>query len=231
MAESFGAAPPMAKGSFHELPARTCGIALYCARRGVWCPTSGNEQPLRPILGGPTGLRNPPTAGPALSRPGLFPPLESAQRPQLSGPVRAQEYSTPHLCREADPEGSLPARENPFLPQSESRSRGGRRLFVGRPRTVGRRAPGHGAASARRSREEGKTEARLLGRIVIFHQSAAICVSAPDRTPAVLLAGVTETTQRWRRANCICSPAHRSKLRPSHGAGKGAKGPCDMREI
>lgn len=95
----------------------------------------------------------------------------------------------------------------------------------------GERSPGRGAAAARWSREEGKAEARLLVRIVIFHQSPAICVSAPDRTPAVLLAGVTETTQRWRRANCICSPAHRSKLRPSHGAGKGAKGPCDMREI
>lgn len=95
----------------------------------------------------------------------------------------------------------------------------------------GQRSPGRGAAAARRSREEGRAEARLLVRIVIFHQSPAICVSAPDRTPAVLLAGVTETTQRWRRANCICSPAHRSKLRPSHGAGKRAKGPCDMREI
>lgn len=103
-------------------------------------------------------------------------------------------------------------------------------LFPGAPRR-GERFPGRGAAAARWSREEGKAEARLLVRIVIFHQSPAICVSAPDRTPAVLLAGVTETTQRWRRANCICSPTHRSKLRPSHGAGKRAKGPCDMREI
>lgn len=101
----------------------------------------------------------------------------------------------------------------------------------GRGGVGGKRSPGCGAAAGRWSREEGKAEARLVVRIVIFHQSAAICVSAPDRTPAVLLAGVTETTQRWRRANCICSPAHRSKLRPSHGAGKGAKGPCDMREI
>lgn len=217
MAESFGSAPPRAKGSFHELPARTCGVALHGTRRGVWCPTSG--------------LRNPPAAGQALSMPGLFSPLEGAQRPLLPGPVRVHEYNTPHLCREASPDGSLAARENPFLPQPESHSKGGRRRFVGRPRTVEGRTLGRRAASARRSREEGKTEARLLGRIVIFHQSAAICVSAPDRTPAVLLAGVTETTQRWRRANCICSPAHRSKLRPSHGAGKGAKGPCDMREI
>lgn len=168
MAESFGAAPPMAKGSFHELPARTCGIALYCACRGVWCPTSGNEQPLRPILGGPTGLRNPPTAGPALSRPGLFPPLESAQRPQLSGPVRAQEYSTPHLCREADPEGSLPARENPFLPQSESRSRGGRRRFVGRPPRSGGEPRGTEPPQPGGAGRRGRRRLNCLGELLFF---------------------------------------------------------------
>lgn len=60
VAESFGAAPPRAKGYFHELPARTCGIAVHCTCRGLWCPTSGDGQPLSPALGGPTGLRNPP---------------------------------------------------------------------------------------------------------------------------------------------------------------------------
>lgn len=154
---------------------------------------------------------------------GLFPPrLDSPSSGRCEQPRRPPQ----------GPGGLL-------WPWHRCRARGARRLTLGTRKALSPGAPlaagaprrGGALPGARWSREEGKAEARLLVRIVIFHQSAAICVSAPDRTPAVLLAGVTETTQRWRRANCICSPAHRSKLRPSHGAGKGAKGPCDMREI
>lgn len=156
----------------------------------------------------------PPRHG--LFHPGSTPPVWEGASSRASLPEGPGLSSCRGTAGNGDHDGSPWAQENPF-PLVHP---------VG-----GERSPGRGAAAARRSREEGKAEARLLVRIVIFHQSPAICVSAPDRTPAVLLAGVTETTQRWRRANCICSPAHRSKLRPSHGAGKRAKGPCDVREI
>ncbi|XP_053941372.1 uncharacterized protein LOC128854203 [Cuculus canorus] len=194
------------------------------------------------------GAQGAPNPAPAISTPGLSvcPARTPARRPRPSAtlPFPAPVWVPPLL--EQPLLSVLPERTGESLAVASGLGRGGgRRLAFAtgkslspgaeRPRPVrpvgGEPSPGRGAPTARCSREEGKAEARLLVRTVIFHQSPAICVSAPDRTPAVLLAEVTETTQRWRRANCICSPALRSKLRPSHGAGKGAKGPCDMREI
>lgn len=196
----------------HPAPAASLGESLTSPALSVClsvCPEEGQWSP---------ALRHrvlPPTPRPVPPRLDS-PNLGRCEQPILPPRGPGALLWPWHHCRQWGPRRLAPGTRKPLWPGAARR---------------GERSPGRGAAAARRSREEGKAEARLLVRIVIFHQSPAICVSAPDRTPAVLLAGVTETTQRWRRANCICSPAHRSKLRPSHGAGKRAKGPCDVREI
>lgn len=202
-----------------RLPLGCRGVSRIWGNPGLAGPQSpGGAGTRRRVRGWGQGL----PAGPGGAAP--TPHLRSCSGPagrrcREAAGVSEGSAQPWHLRRELGPDGSPRARGDGFVP--------GRAPLPRSP--VGGSEPR--GAGPRRSREEGKAEARLLVRIVIFHQSPAICVSAPDRTPAVLLAGVTETTQRWRRANCICSPAHRSKLRPSHGAGKGAKGPCDMREI
>lgn len=198
----------------HLAPAASLGASLTSPGLSV-CPAAPGEGPWSPALGHhlPPSCFHPRSTAPAWES-------ASSRAALPKGPGVSSGRGI--TAGNGGPDGSPWAQENPFRLEP---------LSLPVHPVGGERSPGRGAAAARWSREEGKAEARLLVRIVIFHQSPAICVSAPDRTPAVLLAGVTETTQRWRRANCICSPAHRSKLRPSHGAGKGAKGPCDMREI
>lgn len=231
-------APAGAGAAGAPLP-RTCGFGQDCTAGGDRCPRVclSRSRSVEPSRAAPS----PSLHDTSLSQPRFCPrpPAASSgryERPLLPGPAGPPSPSArgESLCGgirvgKGGGGGRRLALSTGKIPFAWSRSARGR--CAPRSPVGGERSPGRGATAGRWSREEGKAEARLLVRIVIFHQSPAICVSAPDRTPAVLLAGVTETTQRWRRANCICSPAHRSKLRPSHGAGKGAKGPCDMREI